>query len=100
MPSHLVFRALIYPLCGVVLAYATSRQNALQLLVPIASGLSQIDVAFSTIVTVTVAVGVSHFVFNWRRISGLDSGVKGRVQTDATEYETQISGSYSRSNRR
>ena len=38
MPSHLAFLALIYPLCGIVLTYITSRQNALQLLFPLASG--------------------------------------------------------------
>jgi len=38
VPSHLVFLALIYPLCGMVLAYLTSQQNVLQLLFPLASG--------------------------------------------------------------
>jgi uncharacterized membrane protein len=38
MPSHLLFLALIYPICGMVLAYATSQQNILQLLFPLASG--------------------------------------------------------------
>jgi len=38
MPSHLVFLGLIYPLCGLVLAYVTSQQNALQLVFPLASG--------------------------------------------------------------
>src|SRR5277367_1018197 len=38
MPSHVAFLALIHPLCGLVLAYATSDQNALQLLFPLASG--------------------------------------------------------------
>src|ERR1700685_4770534 len=42
MPSHLAFLALIYPLCGVVLAYATSHQNALQLLFPLSSGFALI----------------------------------------------------------
>jgi uncharacterized membrane protein len=42
MPSHLAFLALIYPLCGVVLAYATSQQNALQLLFPLSSGFALI----------------------------------------------------------
>src|ERR1700689_1368896 len=42
MPSHLAFLALIYPLCGVVLAHATSQQNALQLLFPVASGFALI----------------------------------------------------------
>src|ERR1700722_2204099 len=32
------FRGLVYPLCGMVLAYAPSYQNALQLLFPLASG--------------------------------------------------------------
>ena len=38
MPSHLAFLGLIYPLCGLVLAYVTSQQNALQLVFPLASG--------------------------------------------------------------
>ena len=38
MPSHAAFLALAYPLCGMVLAYAPSYQNALQLLFPLASG--------------------------------------------------------------
>src|ERR1700677_171310 len=38
MPSHGAFLALIHPVCGLVLAYATSDQNALQLLFPLASG--------------------------------------------------------------
>ena len=38
MPSHVAFLAVVYPVCGVVLAYATSYQNALQLLFPLASG--------------------------------------------------------------
>src|SRR5277367_5807624 len=38
MPSHVAFLAVVYPLCGLVLAYATSDQNALQLLFPLASG--------------------------------------------------------------
>ncbi|WP_158814325.1 DUF2189 domain-containing protein [Methylocapsa sp. S129] len=42
MPSHLAFLCLIYPLCGLVLAYATSQQNALQLLFPLASGFALI----------------------------------------------------------
>jgi uncharacterized membrane protein len=35
MPSQLAFLALIYPLCGVVLTYTTSQQNAQQLLFPL-----------------------------------------------------------------
>src|SRR5277367_2805485 len=38
MPTHVAFLAVVYPLCGLVLAYATSAQNALQLLFPLASG--------------------------------------------------------------
>jgi uncharacterized membrane protein len=38
MPSHGAFLALVYPLCGMVLAYAPSYQNALQLIFPLASG--------------------------------------------------------------
>jgi hypothetical protein len=37
MPSHAAFLALVYPLCGMVLAYAPAYQNALQLLFPLAS---------------------------------------------------------------
>jgi uncharacterized membrane protein len=38
MPSHLLFLGLVYPICGMVLAYVTSQQNVLQLLFPLASG--------------------------------------------------------------
>ena len=38
MPSHAAFLALVYPLCGMILAYGPSYQNALQLLFPLASG--------------------------------------------------------------
>src|SRR3984885_8925029 len=38
MPSHAFFLGLVYPLCGMVLAYAPSYQNAQQLLFPLASG--------------------------------------------------------------
>ena len=38
MPSHAAFLGLVYPLCEIVLAYAPSYQNALQLLFPLASG--------------------------------------------------------------
>jgi uncharacterized membrane protein len=38
MPTHAAFLALVYSLCGLLLAYATSAQNALQLLFPLASG--------------------------------------------------------------
>jgi uncharacterized membrane protein len=38
MPSHAAFLALVYPLCGMVLAYAPTYQNAMQLLFPLASG--------------------------------------------------------------
>jgi uncharacterized membrane protein len=38
MPSHAAFLALVYPLCGMVLAYAPSFQTDLQLLFPLASG--------------------------------------------------------------
>jgi uncharacterized membrane protein len=38
MPSHAFFLGLVYPLCGMVLAYAPSYQNALQLLFPLVSG--------------------------------------------------------------
>ncbi len=42
MPSHLVFLSLIYPVCGIVLAYMTSQSNALQLVFPLASGFALI----------------------------------------------------------
>jgi uncharacterized membrane protein len=42
MPSHIAFLCLIYPFCGLVLAYATSQQNALQLLFPLTSGFALI----------------------------------------------------------
>jgi uncharacterized membrane protein len=38
MPSHLLFLGVIYPVCGIVLAYVTSQENVLQLLFPLASG--------------------------------------------------------------
>src|ERR1700722_16998896 len=38
MPSHLLFLGLVYPICGMVLAYVTSQQNVLHLLFPLASG--------------------------------------------------------------
>jgi uncharacterized membrane protein len=38
MPTHAALLALVYPLCGMVLAYTPSYQNALQLLFPLASG--------------------------------------------------------------
>jgi uncharacterized membrane protein len=42
MPSHLVFLALVYPLCGMIIAYVTSQQNLLHLLFPLASGFALI----------------------------------------------------------
>jgi uncharacterized membrane protein len=42
MPSHIAFLCLIYPLCGLVLSYLTSQQNALQLIFPLASGFALI----------------------------------------------------------
>ena len=42
MPSHLLFLGLIYPLCGLVLSYLTSQQNALHLIFPLASGFALI----------------------------------------------------------
>lgn len=62
MPSHLAFLALIYPFCGVVLAYATSQQNVLQLLFPLSSGFALIG-PFA-------AVGL--FEMSRRRELGLD----------------------------
>lgn len=38
MPSYLAFLGFIYPLCGLILAYVTSQQNALQLVFPLAWG--------------------------------------------------------------
>jgi uncharacterized membrane protein len=62
MPSHLVFLAAIYPLCGVILAYATSQQNVLHLLFPVSSGFALIG-PFA-------AVGL--FEMSRRRELGLD----------------------------
>ncbi|HLW91764.1 MAG TPA: DUF2189 domain-containing protein [Roseiarcus sp.] len=42
MPSHLVFLGLVYPLCGMIIAYVTSQQNLLHLLFPLASGFALI----------------------------------------------------------
>ena len=42
MPSHLVFLALMYPLCGIIIAYVTSQQNLLHLLFPLTSGFALI----------------------------------------------------------
>ena len=42
MPSHIAFLCLIYPVCGLVLSYLTSQQNALQLIFPLASGFALI----------------------------------------------------------
>jgi len=38
MPSHVAFLGLVYPVCGMMLAYGPLYQNALQLLFPLASG--------------------------------------------------------------
>ncbi len=62
MPSHAAFLALVYPLCGLVLAYAPSYQNALQLLFPLASGFA--------LVGPFVAVGL--YEMSRRRELGLD----------------------------
>jgi uncharacterized membrane protein len=62
MPSHVAFLALIHPLCGLVLAYATSDQNALQLLFPLASGFA--------LVGPLVAVGL--YEMSRRRELGLE----------------------------
>src|SRR5260370_20266926 len=62
MPSHLAFLTAIYPLCGIVLAYATSQQNALQLLFPLSSGFALIGPI--------AAVGL--FEMSRRRELGLD----------------------------
>jgi uncharacterized membrane protein len=61
-PSHLVFLAAIYPLCGVVLAYVTSQQNALQLLFPLSSGFALIG----------PFAAISLFEISRRRELGLD----------------------------
>jgi uncharacterized membrane protein len=42
MPSHLLFLGLIYPICGMILAYLSSQQDVLQLLFPLASGFALI----------------------------------------------------------
>src|SRR5271154_1908316 len=62
MPSHAAFLALVYPLCGMVLAYAPSYQNALQLLFPLASGFA--------LVGPLVAVGL--YEMSRRRELGLE----------------------------
>src|ERR1700735_5391248 len=62
MPSHAAFLALVYPLCGMVLAFAPSYQNALQLLFPLASGFA--------LVGPFVAVGL--YEMSRRRELGLD----------------------------
>jgi uncharacterized membrane protein len=66
MPSHLAFLCLIYPLCGLVLAYATSQQNALQLLFPLASGFALIGPL--------AAIGL--YEMSRRRELGLDTSWK------------------------
>jgi uncharacterized membrane protein len=62
MPSHGAFLALVYPLCGMVLAYAPSYQNALQLIFPLASGFA--------LVGPIVAVGL--YEMSRRRELGLE----------------------------
>jgi uncharacterized membrane protein len=66
MPSHLAFLCLIYPLCGLVLAYATSHQNAMQLLFPLASGFALIGPL--------AAIGL--YEMSRRRELGLDTSWK------------------------
>jgi uncharacterized membrane protein len=66
MPSHLAFLCMIYPLCGLVLAYATSQENALQLLFPLASGFALIGPL--------AAVGL--YEMSRRRELGLDTSWK------------------------
>jgi uncharacterized membrane protein len=66
MPSHAAFLALVYPLCGMVLAYAPSYQNALQLLFPLASGFA--------LVGPFVAVGL--YEMSRRRELGLETSWK------------------------
>jgi uncharacterized membrane protein len=66
MPSHAVFLGLVYPLCGMVLAYAPSYQNALQLLFPLASGFA--------LVGPFVAIGL--YEMSRRRELGLETSWK------------------------
>jgi uncharacterized membrane protein len=66
MPSHLAFLGLIYPLCGLVLAYVTSQQNALQLVFPLASGFALLGPI--------AAVGL--YEMSRRRELGLDTSWK------------------------
>ena len=66
MPSHLAFLGLVYPLCGLVLAYATSQQNALQLVFPLASGFALLGPI--------AAVGL--YEMSRRRELGLDTSWK------------------------
>jgi uncharacterized membrane protein len=42
MPSHLLFLGLVYPICGMILAYLSSQQDVLHLLFPLASGFALI----------------------------------------------------------
>ncbi len=42
MPSHLLFLAIVYPLCGALLAALASQQNVAQMLFPLASGFALI----------------------------------------------------------
>src|ERR1700761_885600 len=62
MPSHAAFLGVDYPLCGMVLAYAPSYQNAVQLLFPLASGFA--------LVGPFVAVGL--YEMSQRRELGLE----------------------------
>lgn len=66
MPSHLAFLGLIYPFCGLVLAYVISQQNALQLVFPLASGFALLGPI--------AAVGL--YEMSRRRELGLDTSWK------------------------
>jgi uncharacterized membrane protein len=66
MPSHLAFLCLIYPFCGLVLAYVTSQQNALHLIFPLASGFA--------LVGPFAAIGL--YEMSRRRELGLDTSWK------------------------
>jgi uncharacterized membrane protein len=63
MPSHLLFLGLIYPICGMILAYLSSQQDVLQLLFPLASGFA--------LVGPLAAIGL--YEMSRRRELGLDT---------------------------
>jgi uncharacterized membrane protein len=71
MPSHAAFLALVYPLCGMLLAYAPSYKHALHLIFPLASGFA--------LVGPFVAVGL--YEMSRRRELGLEISWKYAFNT-------------------